>query len=63
MGHLSVMFLHALILAVFFGLLWKRERRDRIRLFLQVFLGLFLGGIALAWLMYGFPARAPGPLP
>ncbi len=63
MSQLQVMFVHALILGLFFAFLWKDEARGRRRLFLQVFLGLFLGGIVLAWLMYGSPAKPPGLLP
>lgn len=63
MGQAYLMFVHALILGLFFAFLWKEERQARLRLFFQVFLGLFLGGIALGWLMYWFPTKAPGPLP
>lgn len=62
MGQVHLMFVHALILGLFFAFLWKEDRQGRLRLFLQVFLGLFFGGIALAWLMYWFPTKAPGPL-
>ena len=43
--------------ALYFALLWKQTRRDRIIFFVKVFAGLFLGGIALAWVMYPFPLR------
>jgi hypothetical protein len=56
-SHVFLMFLYAVLSGVFFALLWKQERRDRIRLFLIVFLSLFAGGIAVAWLMYPFPLR------
>lgn len=49
------MFVYAVLAGVFFALLWKHERREQIRLFVIVFLSLFVGGIALAWLMYPFP--------
>ena len=55
--HVTLMFLYALATALFFALLWKEERRDRIRTFLTIFCALFLGGIALGWLMYPFPIR------
>jgi cytochrome bd-type quinol oxidase subunit 2 len=51
------MFLYAVATALFFALLWKEERRDRIRTFLTIFCALFFGGIALGWLMYPFPLR------
>lgn len=56
-SHVFLMFLYALLSGVFFALLWKQDRRERIRLFLIVFLSLFAGGIAVAWLMYPFPLR------
>jgi len=51
------MLVYALATALFFTLLWKSERREQIRFFLFVFLSLFLGGIALAWVMFPFPLR------
>jgi cytochrome bd-type quinol oxidase subunit 2 len=56
-NHITLMFLYALATAAFFALLWKSEKRDRIRFFVQVFCALFLGGIALGWLMFPFPLR------
>lgn len=55
--HIVLMFLYALSTALFFTLLWKQGRRERIRFFLFVFLSLFFGGIALGWAMYPFPLR------
>ncbi|MEA2238232.1 MAG: hypothetical protein QOC81_2956 [Thermoanaerobaculia bacterium] len=56
-NHIVLMFLYAAGAGVFFALLWKETRAERIRFFLLVFLSLFLGGIALAWMMYPFPLR------
>lgn len=56
-NHIVLMFLYALGTALFFALLWKEKRSDRIRTFLTIFCSLFLGGIALGWLMYPFPLR------
>jgi hypothetical protein len=56
-NHIVLMFLYAAGTGVFFSLLWKETRAARIRFFLLVFFSLFLGGIALAWLMYPFPLR------
>lgn len=56
-NHVVLMLLYALATASFFTLLWKQERRDRIRFFLFVLLSLFFGGIALGWAMYPFPIR------
>lgn len=55
--HAVLMFLYAIATAAFFTLLWKTERRERIRFFLFVFISLFFGGIALGWVMYPFPLR------
>lgn len=54
-SHMVLMFLYALLLGLFFALLWRHERRDRIRTFLLIFCALFFGGIALGWLMFPFP--------
>ena len=62
-SHLLLMTLYALLVSVFFSLLWKRTGRGRWRLFLQLFLGLLLGAILLGWLMYPFPAGPPTPFP
>lgn len=56
-NHIVLMFLYAIATALFFALLWKEERRDRIRFFIVVFSALFFGGIALGWLMFPFPIR------
>ena len=55
--HVVLMFLYAVLTALFFTLLWKQGRRERIRFFLFVFVSLFFGGIALAWAMYPFPLK------
>ena len=53
--HLVLMFFYALATAIFFALLWKEKRRDRIRTFLVIFFSMFLGAIALGWVMYPLP--------
>ena len=63
MSHLSLMTAYALLLAAFFAILWRRQRREQVKLFLQLFLGLVIGAIALSWLMYPFPAGPPQPFP
>ena len=55
--HVLLMAVYAAVAGVFFALLWRRETPERIRLFIIVFLSLFLGGIALGWLMYPLPIR------
>jgi hypothetical protein len=56
-NHITLMFIYAIATALFFTLLWKQGRKERIRFFLFVFLSLFFGGIALGWVMYPFPLR------
>lgn len=61
--HFLLMVLYALLVSVFFALLWRRDGRGQIKLFLQIFLGMVLGALALAWLMYPFPGGPPAPIP
>jgi uncharacterized membrane protein YfcA len=63
MSHFLLMMLYAFLVSLFFSLLWRRGSRARVRLFLQLFLGMMLGGILLAWLMYPFPPGPPAPIP
>lgn len=56
-SHVVLMFVYAMVTALFFSLLWKQGKRDRVRFFVLVFCSLFLGGILLSWLMYPFPIR------
>jgi hypothetical protein len=51
------MFFYATACGVFFSLLWKTTRGERIRFFLRVFISLFVGGLVLSWAMYPFPLR------
>lgn len=61
--HVLLMSLYAGLVSLFFAVLSRRERRQQIKLFLTLFLGLMGGGLALAWLMYFFPAGPPAPIP
>ena len=63
MTHLNLMILYAALLGLFFAVLWRRERRLQIKLFLQIFLGLVVGAIVLGWLMLPFPDGPPSPIP
>lgn len=63
MSHFFLMVLYALIVSLYFTLLWRRERKDQIRLFLQLFLGMVGGGLLVAYLMYPFPPGPPAPIP
>ena len=56
-NHIVLMLLYAIATAAFFALLWKEERGEQVKLFVLIFCSLFIGGIALAWLMYPFPLR------
>lgn len=62
MSHFLLMVLYALLVSLFFTLLWRRGRREQIKLFLQIFLGMVGGGLLVAWLMYPFPSGPPTPL-
>ncbi len=63
MSHFLLMVTYAALVSVFFALLWRRDRRAQGKLFLQIFLGMIGGGLALAWLMYFFPSGPPSPIP
>ena len=63
MSHFFLMVVYALIVSLFFVLLWRRERKEQIKLFLQLFLGMVGGGLLVAWLMYPFPSGPPAPSP
>ena len=63
LSHFLLMVLYALIVGLFFSLLWRRERQERVKLFLQIFLGMVVGGLLVAWLMYPFPSGPPAPIP
>jgi cytochrome bd-type quinol oxidase subunit 2 len=63
LSHFLLMVLYALLVSLFFTLLWRRGRREQIKLFLQIFLGMVGGGLLVAWLMYPFPPGPPAPIP
>lgn len=63
MSHFLLMVTYALIVSLFFAALWRRERRDQLILFLQLFFGMVVGGLLVAWLMYPFPSGPPAPIP
>jgi uncharacterized membrane protein YfcA len=63
MSHILLMALYAVQVSVFFAVLWRRTRRDQGKLFLQLVLGMMVGGLVLAWLMYPLPPSPPGPIP
>jgi cytochrome bd-type quinol oxidase subunit 2 len=53
--HVALMFVYAVVTALFFALLWRETKRERIRTFLVIFSALFFGAIAIGWLMYPAP--------
>lgn len=63
MSHFLLMIVYALLLSVFFAALWRRNRRDQIVLFVQLFLGMVGGGLLVAWLMLPFPSGPPAHIP
>jgi len=54
--HFLIMALYALLISVFFSLLWRSGARERVALFVKLFLALVVGALAVAWLMYPFPS-------
>ena len=54
--HFLIMTLYALLISFFFALLWRTETRERVGLFVKLFLALVVGALAVAWLMYPFPS-------
>ncbi len=54
--HFLIMTLYAFLVSIFFALVWRNDRRDRLALFAKIFSALIVGGLAVAWLMYPFPS-------
>ena len=63
MSHFLLMTVYAAQVSVFFAVLWRRKGAEQRKLFLQLFLGMMVGGLALAWLMYPLPPSPAGPIP
>ncbi|MDX1997869.1 MAG: hypothetical protein SF066_09140 [Thermoanaerobaculia bacterium] len=63
MSHFLLMVIYALIVSIFFAVLWRRERSEQWKLFLKIFGGMVGGGLVVAWLMYPFPSGPPAPIP
>lgn len=63
LSHFLLMNVFAALVALFFAGLWRRELREQVKLFLQIYLGMIGGGLLLAWLMYPFPQGPPSPIP
>jgi hypothetical protein len=56
-NHIVLMVIYAVATGIYFALLWKTTRRERVIFFVKVFVGLVIGGIALAWVMYYAPYK------
>lgn len=63
MSHFLLMMVYSFILSLFFSVLWRRQRSQQIRLFLQLFGFMVVGGLLVAWLMFPFPSGPPAPIP
>ncbi len=59
MSHFLLMCLYAALVSVFFAVLWRREPREQVKLFAQLFFGMVIGGLVIAWLMLPFPDGPP----
>ena len=62
-SHGLLMLLYALLVSCFFAVLWKRDRRLQVKLFLQILVGMVGGALLLAWIMYPFPSGPPNTFP
>lgn len=59
MSHFTLMLIYAAMISVFFAVLWRRQRAGQLRLFLQIFVSLMVGGLLVAWLLFPFPGGPP----
>ena len=55
-SHLLHLLLYSTVVAAFFGALSRRAGRERLRFGAVVWVAMVLGTLALAWLMFPFPA-------
>ena len=62
-SHFALMVVYAVQVSLFFAVLWRRRFKDRVRLFVQMMVGMVGGGLVLAWLMYPFPLSPPASIP
>ena len=58
-NHLVLMFIYAVATGIYFALLWKTTRPERIRFFLKVFVGLTTGVLLYSYLLL---CGRPSPL-
>ena len=62
-SHFLLMVVYAFIVSLFLALLWRRQPREQLKLFLQLFGAMVGGALVLAYLMYPFPSGPPAPVP
>ena len=56
-NHVALMFIYAALTALFFAFLWREQKQERIRMFVVIFIALFVGGTLAGWVMYPFPLK------
>ena len=61
LSHFGLTVLYAVLVSAFLSLLWRREGRQQLRLFLRLVVALAGGALLVAWLMFPFPAGPPAP--
>ena len=63
-SHFGLMAAYAGLVSLFFvPCSGSVSGNERVRLFLQLFLGMMGGALILAWLMYMLPSAPPAPIP
>jgi len=56
-SHFLIMAWHSLLVAVFFAFLTRDRTPERVKVFLFLFVGMMVGAMALAWVMYPYPVQ------
>jgi hypothetical protein len=54
-SHFLHMLLYSFLVAIFFGVLLRREIREQARLTAYILLGMVGGGVILTYIMFPFP--------
>ena len=54
-SHLAHLLVYSTMVAVFFSVLVRRDRREQLRMFAWTWGGMVAGALALAYLMFPFP--------
>ena len=63
LSHFLLLVLYAFVVSLFFALLWHSSPQARLRLFAKLLLGLVIGSLVVAYLMFPVPAGPPVPFP